>query len=272
MPDIHDLIPIHQSTLGQAQGIPTVDARHLHAFLQIKARFNDWITRRIDGYGFVQDVDFTCYSDLSSGNPNPPIEYYLSLDMAKELSMVEKNAKGKEARLYFLACERAAKDPRSLPTSQGDLLVQMAEAYRSQERRLVALEAAHQTSQQQRLEEQASIIASQQQAISALQLASAAETKADLAMMSQAWLTIRQYVLIHTLDHQLPESLQKAYGLWLRQYCGEHNIPVYKANPADRAYDSENTYHSGTIAQTLLSWLTRRQGQEHLLPALQPVH
>lgn len=103
-----NLIPLSTQQLGQ-QDIQTVNARDLHTFLQVKARFNDWIVRRIDAYGFVQDIDFVCYSDLSNTNQTQQNDYHLSLDMAKELSMVERTAKGKEARQYFLECERAVK-------------------------------------------------------------------------------------------------------------------------------------------------------------------
>ena len=100
-----DLIPIHLQQVG-SDTIQTVDARILHDFLQVKARFNDWITRRIETYGFLQDIDFTVlrieYGTITT------VEYHLSLDMAKELSMVEKTARGKEARRYFLDCEKAA--------------------------------------------------------------------------------------------------------------------------------------------------------------------
>lgn len=100
-----DLIPLIPQTIG-AQDIQTVNARDLYVFLGIKQRFNDWITKRIEQYGFAQDIDFIRYYDSSSENPNPPIDYFLSIDMAKELSMVERTAKGKEARLWFLECER----------------------------------------------------------------------------------------------------------------------------------------------------------------------
>ena len=97
------LIPLHQSTIG-IELIQTVNARELHTFLGPKARFNDWFSRRVAAYGFQKERDFTVLKKeygLESTN-----EYYVSLDMAKELSMVERTPKGKEARLYFLDCER----------------------------------------------------------------------------------------------------------------------------------------------------------------------
>ncbi|QGA55854.1 hypothetical protein GHC20_01625 [Brucella sp. 2280] len=90
--------------------IQTVNARELHEFLEVSTRFNDWITARIRDFGFVENEDFVTFTE----NPvkgRPTKEYALSLDMAKELSMVERNEKGKQARQYFIECERRAKDP-----------------------------------------------------------------------------------------------------------------------------------------------------------------
>lgn len=77
--------------------IQTVNARDLHRFLEVGVRFNDWIARRIADYGFEEGKDF--YSELSktSSDGRPSREYHISLDMAKELSMVERKEKGKEA-------------------------------------------------------------------------------------------------------------------------------------------------------------------------------
>jgi phage anti-repressor protein len=100
-----DLIPFTPKQIG-TETIQTVDARDIHTFLKVATRFNDWITRQIETFGFVQDVDFISYSNLSNHNPHPPIEYAVTFDMAKELSMVERTAKGKEARRYFIECEK----------------------------------------------------------------------------------------------------------------------------------------------------------------------
>ena len=138
------LIPIaNQAIAGEER--QAVNARELHAFLEVEARFNDWIARRIEEYGFIENVDFLVskildtkptrqdgnlfYSNLSK-NPQstfakplektrrgrPTKEYFLTLDTAKELAMVERNAKGREARRYFIECERQAKQAApSLP-------------------------------------------------------------------------------------------------------------------------------------------------------------
>jgi len=109
------LIPITKDQIDGQQA-NTVNARDLHAFLEIGKKFTDWVKDRIGQFGFAEGQDFVVVEDLStptSGSPKARAqkitEYHLTLDMAKELSMVERNDKGKEARLYFLACERQAK-------------------------------------------------------------------------------------------------------------------------------------------------------------------
>lgn len=88
--------------------VKTVNARELHNFLEVKSRFNDWINNRIRDFGFVENQDFvTVTKNLVSGGIQK--EIYLSIDMAKELSMVERNEKGRQARQYFIEMEKVAK-------------------------------------------------------------------------------------------------------------------------------------------------------------------
>ena len=94
---------VNRPVNGQAQ--QTVNARELHAFLEVQTRFNDWIKNRVDEYGFIENQDFITFTE-NLVNGGRRIEYALSLDMAKELSMVERNAKGKQARQYFIDCEK----------------------------------------------------------------------------------------------------------------------------------------------------------------------
>lgn len=94
---------VNRPVAGQAQ--QTVNARELHAFLEVQTRFNDWIKNRVDEYGFIENQDFIAFTE-NLVNGGRRIEYALSLDMAKELSMVERNAQGKQARQYFIDCEK----------------------------------------------------------------------------------------------------------------------------------------------------------------------
>lgn len=92
--------------------VQTVNARDLHAFLGVGKDFSNWIKDRIAAYSFNENSDFVCSPILASegrGGHNR-LDYHLTLDMAKEMAMVERNAKGREARRYFIACERMLRE------------------------------------------------------------------------------------------------------------------------------------------------------------------
>jgi len=99
--------------------IQTVNARDLHKFLEVPTHFKDWIARRIQDYEFEEGKDFISFLSESTGG-RPAKEYALSLDMAKELSMVERNERGKQARKYFLECERQAKAKQTFEIDGSD--------------------------------------------------------------------------------------------------------------------------------------------------------
>ena len=109
------LIPLASTTLEGVE-VPTVNARELHAFLGAGRNCATWVRERIEAYGFKEGVDFVTTSSLSvpvSGSAKArrqrTVEFHLTLDMAKELAMVERTPRGREARLYFIECERRAK-------------------------------------------------------------------------------------------------------------------------------------------------------------------
>ncbi len=90
------------------EGRQVVSARELYAFLEIGTRFNDWIKRRIQEYDFIENKDFIAVTQnrvTAQGNLNEYTDYLLPIQVAKELSMVEKNIKGRQARKYFIFCE-----------------------------------------------------------------------------------------------------------------------------------------------------------------------
>ena len=98
--------------IEQKDGNETVNARELHEFLGVQSKFADWIKNRIEKYGFSENLDFVTASKIlepGNGNRGASTDYFVSLDMAKELSMVENNDKGREARRYFIEVEKKAR-------------------------------------------------------------------------------------------------------------------------------------------------------------------
>lgn len=104
-----DLIPVFEGEIG---GVKTlmVDGRTLHQFLKSEQKFSDWMKVRLDDYGFVEHVDFLLHKVMRQNGQrggHNRIDYSLTLDMAKELAMVERNEMGRLARRYFIQCESA---------------------------------------------------------------------------------------------------------------------------------------------------------------------
>ncbi|CAB0706674.1 phage antirepressor KilAC domain-containing protein [Corynebacterium diphtheriae] len=92
-------------------GIQAVLGRDLHDFLEVKERYTQWIARHIEKYSFSEGQDFI--RDFGKSTGGRPLEnHVLSMDMAKELAMLQGNAKGKQARQYFIECEKKARAPK----------------------------------------------------------------------------------------------------------------------------------------------------------------
>ena len=98
-----------------------VSARELHEFLEVKSRFNDWIKNRINKYELEENIDYTKILVQCIRGQNE-YDYVLLLDTAKELSMVENNEKGKQARKYFIQCEKKLKEVVNKPVLPQDYL------------------------------------------------------------------------------------------------------------------------------------------------------
>lgn len=96
--------------ITEQNGEKAVSARELHQFLESRQQFSDWIKNRIDDYGFLEGEDYEVFQNFmkNSNGGRPTTEYALSLNMAKELSMVERTEKGKQARRYFIEMEKLA--------------------------------------------------------------------------------------------------------------------------------------------------------------------
>lgn len=114
-----ELIPIFYGQIA-TQSTQLCNARELHQFLEVGKDFSNWIKDRIDEYGFIENEDFIKVIPKTSGRGRTKIEYHITIDMGKELGMLEKNAKGREIRKYFILCERIAKEAqkRALQNAQ----------------------------------------------------------------------------------------------------------------------------------------------------------
>lgn len=101
-----ELVPTRIAEIGGAK-ILTVNARELHSFLQVGRVFAAWITERVEKYGFVEGQDFVLTVSKTGIRSNvAQKDYHISIDMAKELAMVENNEQGRRVRRYFIECER----------------------------------------------------------------------------------------------------------------------------------------------------------------------
>ncbi|KQH63030.1 antirepressor [Campylobacter coli] len=88
--------------------INSANAREIFQFLNSEQEYSNWIKNRISHYDFIENQDYIIELVYTKGRPRK--EYYVTLDMAKELCMVENNEKGRQARCYFIECEKRLKN------------------------------------------------------------------------------------------------------------------------------------------------------------------
>ena len=91
---------------------PTVSGRDLHNFLEVKTSYKDWFPRMCD-YGFKEGLDFCSFLSESTGG-GPATDHQLTIDMAKELCMIQRTEKGKQARQYFIQLEKDWNSPEKV--------------------------------------------------------------------------------------------------------------------------------------------------------------
>ena len=101
--EMEELLPVRKNGENKV-----VNARHLHAFLEIGKDFSTWIKVQIQRCDLVENQDFQVFTqkgeNLLGGRPS--VEYALSIEAAKEIAMMSQTPKGKMARRYFIECER----------------------------------------------------------------------------------------------------------------------------------------------------------------------
>ncbi|MFQ9922056.1 MAG: phage antirepressor KilAC domain-containing protein [Beduini sp.] len=94
----------------------TLSARELHEFLEVSTRYNDWFKRMCE-YGFTDLVDYRAITQkrvTAQNNETTYIDHEITLDMAKEIAMIQRNEKGKLARQYFIEIEKQWNSPERI--------------------------------------------------------------------------------------------------------------------------------------------------------------
>lgn len=94
----------------------TLSARELHEFLGIETQYTKWF-QRMSKYGFDENMDYRTISQkrlTAQGNETTFIDHEITLDMAKEIAMIQRSEKGKQIRQYFLELERKWNSPEAV--------------------------------------------------------------------------------------------------------------------------------------------------------------
>ena len=95
---------------------PTVSGRELHEFLEVGSNYTTWFNRMTE-YGFTENQDFQPIFqkwNTAQGNETTQIDHQLTIEMSKEIAMIQRNEKGKQARQYFIALEKQWNTPEAV--------------------------------------------------------------------------------------------------------------------------------------------------------------
>ena len=126
----------------EREGRQLVSGRELHEFLEIRTKYKDWFRRMVE-YGFEEEIDFIRVAQKRATNnlKNPVttvIDHVISIDMAKEISMIQRTEKGKVARQYFINCEKKLKEVKKL--SPMELMELQFKVLKEHEEKIVQVE------------------------------------------------------------------------------------------------------------------------------------
>jgi len=124
---MNEIINIRQHNGRQGES-----ARELHSFLEIGKDFTSWCKQMFE-YGFEEGNDYTLTNlgepdNQQFRNPNPKTDYGLTIECAKEICMIQRTDKGKQARTYFIECERKLKESLPKDLSRKEILLLALEA------------------------------------------------------------------------------------------------------------------------------------------------
>jgi anti-repressor protein len=109
--------------IKERDGKQLVSARELYEFLGTTERFSKWFERFAEYGMFIENMDYTPYQMVHPQNGQNITDYAIGLDMAKEISMLQRSEKGKEARIYFISCEKKLKENHKIPQTYSEGLL-----------------------------------------------------------------------------------------------------------------------------------------------------
>jgi len=117
--------------ITEQDGRQVVSAKDLHTFLEVKETFTDWFIR-MAGYGFTENIDYQAVT-VFLPHPDSPggttkKDFALTMDCAKEISMLQRTEKGKQARLYFIEMEKRARQAPALSVTRKELAQMLLDA------------------------------------------------------------------------------------------------------------------------------------------------
>lgn len=245
-----ELIPVHQEN-----GELWADARTLHAALQVGRDFSTWIQGRLAEVDARETEEFVVLDGSpvagNGFNPKPRRDYWLTLDLAKEIAMLERNEIGKQIRRYFIEAEKQlrAKASFALPSTLSEAL-QLA---------------ADQARENERLTAENAVLAPQAQQFQALMQADGTYSMAGAAK------------LLGTGEVRLFALLRERHILMDKRRSGaeNHNVPYQQY--LERGYftvvtsprpDGLKVTHTTRVTTKGLAWLERNMRQQRLLPVL----
>ena len=114
-------------------GQQLASGRELHKFLEVGTRYDTWINRIIEKYNFIENKDFIVVAQKRASNEIKGYtefdDHFMTIAMAKEISMVSNTEKGKEARQYFIACEEAWNSPEMILARANQIQARMIDTY-----------------------------------------------------------------------------------------------------------------------------------------------
>ena len=224
---MNELIKVNEEYIS-GEKVQAVNARDLYEFLEVKTPFHKWISRRIIELKLLENRDF-CSMDKNVRREIGGVkskEYFVTIDTAKHLAMMEKNQKGFQVREYFIEVEKEARQAQI--TMMDNPIVKLA------------VEHAKLEQEQRR---QLQLILDQQNQIDNIGLR--AKSIAD-----NQYYTAKAYSI--KLGRKYSRSTLAAIGRDCARISKERNIDTGKAR--DEQFFQVNTYHESVLDEVFESW------------------